>query len=57
MNGKKNTLIVIGVLLIASTIVYGALKFTVGIRLDPHEEKIGADLSVHLIEANPEEAF
>jgi len=43
--------------LAASTIVYGLLKVTVGIRLDPHEEKIGADLTVHQIEACPEEAF
>jgi hypothetical protein len=29
----------------------------VGIRLDNHEEKIGSDLAVHLIQANPEEAM
>jgi len=43
--------------LITSFIVYGILKKTVGIRLEPHEEKIGADLAIHSIEANPEEAF
>ena len=43
--------------LIASIIVYGTLKYTVGIRLDAHEEKAGADLSVHKIEANPEDAI
>ncbi|MCK4753050.1 MAG: ammonium transporter [Planctomycetes bacterium] len=43
--------------LVASTLVYGVLKLTVGIRLGPHEELIGTDLSVHMIEANPEEAF
>jgi ammonia channel protein AmtB len=37
--------------------VYGILKFTVGIRLDTHEELIGSDLSVHQIQAKPEEAF
>lgn len=51
------TLAVIVFCLIASTIVYGLLKVTVGIRLDPHDEKIGEDLAVHMIEANPEEAF
>lgn len=43
--------------LIASTLVYGVLKITVGIRLDPHEELRGSDLSIHQIEANPEEAL
>jgi ammonium transporter, Amt family len=42
---------------IASFIVYGLLKKTVGIRLSEQEERIGADLSVHHIEANPEEAL
>ncbi len=43
--------------LIASTLVYGILKKTVGIRLSAHEELRGSDLSVHMIEANPEEAM
>ncbi len=43
--------------LVASTLVYGALKMTVGIRLDEHEERVGADISIHAIEANPEDAF
>jgi len=43
--------------LIASTLVYGVLKLTVGIRLDTHEETIGADLTIHQIQANPEEAI
>lgn len=34
--------------------VYGLLKFTVGIRLDPEEEFNGADLSIHNISATPE---
>ena len=42
---------------VASFIVYGFLKKTVGIRLSEQEERIGADLSVHHIEANPEEAL
>lgn len=51
------TLAVILFSLVASTVVYGILKATVGIRLDPHAEKIGSDLTVHQIEAHPEEAF
>jgi Amt family ammonium transporter len=51
------TVIVIVFCLIASTLVYGLLKVTVGIRLSPHEEMRGSDLSIHMIEANPEEAM
>jgi Amt family ammonium transporter len=43
--------------LIASTTVYGLLKITVGIRLNPHEELRGSDLSVHKIESCPEESM
>jgi Amt family ammonium transporter len=43
--------------LIASTVVYGLMKITVGIRLNPHEELIGSDLAVHRIEAHPEDAL
>lgn len=43
--------------LAASTIVYGLMKITVGIRLNPHEELIGSDLAVHRIEAHPEDAL
>lgn len=51
------TAAIIIVCLVASTVVYGLLKVTVGIRLDPHEEKMGSDLTVHQIEACPEEAL
>ncbi|MBM4152194.1 MAG: ammonium transporter [Kiritimatiellaceae bacterium] len=43
--------------LIASTLVYGLMKITVGIRLNPHEELIGSDLAIHRIEAHPEDAL
>jgi Amt family ammonium transporter len=43
--------------LIASTLVYGLLKLTVGIRVDQHQETVGCDLTVHQIEANPEDAI
>jgi Amt family ammonium transporter len=45
------------VCLAASTLVYGVLKRTLGIRLTPQEEMVGADLSVHMIESHPEEAL
>jgi Amt family ammonium transporter len=51
------TTVVIVFCLIASTLVYGILKKTVGIRLSAHEELRGSDLSVHMIEASPEEAM
>jgi len=51
------TAVIIMICLVASTLVYGVLKLTVGIRLDKHEELMGSDLSVHMIEANPEDAL
>jgi Amt family ammonium transporter len=51
------TLAIILVALIASTLVYGLLKLTVGIRIDRHDETVGCDLSIHKIQANPEEAI
>jgi len=43
--------------MIAGFVVYGALKATLGIRLDTQEERIGSDLAIHHIEANPEDAL
>jgi len=51
------TALVVIFCLAASTIVYGLMKITVGIRLNPHEELIGSDLAVHRIEAHPEDAL
>jgi Amt family ammonium transporter len=34
--------------------VYGVLKATLGLRLDPEEEFQGADLSIHRISSTPE---
>jgi Amt family ammonium transporter len=34
--------------------IYGALKATMGLRLDPEQEFQGADLSVHRITSTPE---
>lgn len=38
---------------LGGTIIYGALKMLVGIRLDPEQEFNGADLSIHKISATP----
>jgi len=35
-------------------LVYGLLKLTVGLRLDPEDEFAGADLTIHKISATPE---
>jgi len=35
-------------------LVYGALKASFGIRLDPEQEFEGADLSIHKISSMPE---
>ncbi|MGI9143559.1 MAG: ammonium transporter [Fluviibacter sp.] len=40
--------------LIGGTVVYGALKAFVGIRLDQEEEYNGADLTIHRITATPD---
>jgi Amt family ammonium transporter len=44
----------IGVALVGGAIVYGAIKATVGLRLDPEAEFEGADLSTHRIISTPE---
>ncbi|MDQ5881901.1 MAG: ammonium transporter, Amt family [Pseudomonadota bacterium] len=46
--------IAIVVAMIGSAIVYGALKATMGLRLDQEEEYNGADLSIHRITSTPE---
>jgi Amt family ammonium transporter len=48
------TLLGVGIALVAGFAVYGALKKTLGIRLDPEEEFNGADISIHKIGATPE---
>lgn len=48
------TVFAVVVALLGGAIVYGLLKQTVGIRLDPEEEFEGADLSIHKISATPE---
>ena len=40
--------------LVGGTIVYGALKLTLGLRMDPEDEYAGADLSIHHVSATPD---
>ena len=51
------TLLVVVICLVSSAFVYGVLKKTVGIRLGKHEELMGSDLAVHMIQSNPEDAL
>ncbi len=44
----------VSIALAGGFIVYGALKYSVGIRLDPEEEFNGADLTIHKISSSPE---
>jgi Amt family ammonium transporter len=48
------TLMGIAIALLGGVLVYGILKKTVGLRLDPEQEYDGADLSIHKISATPE---
>jgi Amt family ammonium transporter len=48
------TLTGIAVAVVGALIVYGALKATMGLRLDAEEEFNGADLSIHKITASPD---
>jgi Amt family ammonium transporter len=48
------TLLGIGIATFGGFAVYGVLKATVGLRLDPEQEFDGADLSIHKISATPE---
>ena len=47
------TLLGITVALVGAAIIYGALRFTVGLRLDEEQEFLGSDLSIHRISATP----
>jgi Amt family ammonium transporter len=48
------TLLGIVVALAGGAIIYGGLKATTGLRLDPEDEFQGADLAIHKISATPE---
>jgi Amt family ammonium transporter len=44
----------VGIALIGGFIVYGLIKVTLGLRMDPEDEHAGADLSIHHVSATPE---
>ena len=48
------TSLAIIIALLGGFIVYGTLKIIVGIRMNPEDEYTGADLSIHKINASPE---
>jgi ammonium transporter, Amt family len=54
MSQLIGTALGIAIAVVGGVLVYGILKATVGIRLDPEEEYEGADLSVHKITATAE---
>ena len=54
MSQLLGSLLGIAVAIAGGLIVYGTLKLTVGIRLEPEQEFIGSDLSIHKIGATPE---
>jgi Amt family ammonium transporter len=54
MSQVFGTLLGIVIASLGGFLIYGVLKKTVGIRLDPEEEYEGADLSIHKITATPE---
>ena len=54
MSQLIGTLLGIAIAVVGGVLVYGLLKVTVGIRLDPEEEYEGADLSVHKITSTAE---
>ena len=54
MSQLIGTVVGCGFAAVAGAVVYGGLKQTLGIRLSEEEERMGADLAVHKIAANPE---
>ena len=51
------TFLAISIALAGGFLVYGVLKYTIGIRLSQEDEFNGADLSIHKISANSEDAI
>jgi Amt family ammonium transporter len=49
------TLLGVAIALAGSVIVYGVLKFSVGLRLAPEQEYEGADLSIHKVSSTAEQ--
>jgi Amt family ammonium transporter len=44
----------VAIALVGGFVVYGILKFTIGLRMTPEDEFAGADLSIHHVSATPE---
>ena len=44
----------VAIALVGGTVVYGAIRAAVGLRMDPEDEHAGADLSIHHVSATPE---
>ena len=55
MSQAAGTVLGIVVALVGGFLIYGGLRATVGIRLEPEQEFDGADLSIHRITSTPEE--
>ena len=55
MSQAAGTALGITIAFVGGYLIYGALKATVGIRLDPEDEFNGADIAVHRISSTPEE--
>jgi len=54
MSQLVGTALGIAIALLGGFVIYGAIKATIGLRLDQEEEYRGADLSIHNIAASPE---
>jgi len=54
MSQLIGTLLGVSIALLGGFIIYGALKKTMGLRLDPEDEFMGADLAIHKISSTPE---
>ncbi len=54
MTQLVGTILGCGFAVLAGLVVYGGLKVTVGLRLSAEDERMGADLAIHKIAANPD---
>lgn len=55
MSQLIGTLMCIAIAVLGGLVVYGVLKATIGIRLNPEEEYNGADLTIHRVSSNNDE--
>ena len=54
MSQLAGTLLGVAIAVAGGFLIYGVLKKTIGLRLDPEDEFNGADLAIHRISASPE---